>query len=178
METPPDEAQRLFVERSGDLLDQHGLPHMAGRVVGALLICSPPYMAHDELAEWLQASRGSISMSTQLLMRMRIVERISLPGHRRHYYRLNENLWNELFMPSRDHLQQHVDLCERGLALLEEEPVDAKWRLIEMLACMEFMLELLPEVLERWRVRKPELMKRRLERHSGNQGREGGPDAS
>lgn len=178
MGTQPDEARRQFVERSGDLLDEHGLPHMAGRVVGALLICSPPYMAHDELAEWLQASRGSISMSTQLLLRMGIVERISLPGHRRHYYRLNENLWNELFLPSRDHLQQHLDLCEQGLALLEEEPVAVKRRLIEMLACMEFILELLPEVLDRWRVRKPELMNRRLEKLSSARKEEGGSDES
>jgi DNA-binding transcriptional regulator GbsR (MarR family) len=166
MSTQSNEDRSRFIERSGDLLDEHGLPHMAGRVVGALLICSPPYMAHDELAEWLQASRGSISMSTQMLLRMGVVERISLPGHRRHYYRLNENLWNEFFLPSREQIQKHIDLCEQGLALLEEEPVDVKQRLIEMLVCMEFILEQLPEMLDRWRIRRPKLMTRRLEKLS------------
>jgi DNA-binding transcriptional regulator GbsR (MarR family) len=151
-----------FIEDSGDMLDAHGLPHMAGRVIGALLICSPPHLSHDELAEQLQASRGSISMAVQMLVRAGIAERVSLPGHRRHYYRLRENLWNDLFLTRYEHIQKHIDLCEAGLALLEQEPAETKTRLIELLVFMEFLLEQLPEIAKRWQGRRPELMARRI----------------
>ena len=75
--------RRQFIEDMGDLMDEHGMPHMAGRVIGALLVCDPPHRSLDELAEELQASKGAISMSTQLLIRLGVIEKISIPGERR-----------------------------------------------------------------------------------------------
>ena len=36
-----NERVRQYVEDSADLMEEHGLPRMAGRVIGALLICMP-----------------------------------------------------------------------------------------------------------------------------------------
>ena len=156
------EQVRQYIEDSADLMEEHGFPRMACRVIGALMICVPPYLSHEELAEQLQASKGSISMSTQLLVRLNIVERISLPGHRRHYYQLRENLWNELLSTRTEHIQQHLKLVTDGLALLKSEPVEAKMRLIELQVFSDFILEFLPEMADRWERRRPELLKRRL----------------
>ncbi len=157
-----NERRRQFIEDSGDMMDEHGLPRMAGRVIGALMICTPPYLAHEELAEQLQASKGSISMTTQLLVRLNIVERISLPGHRPHFYRLREYLWNELLSTRAEHILRHLKLVADGLALLEAEPVESKMRLMELQVFSDFILESLPEMANRWEQRRPELMKRRL----------------
>lgn len=157
-----NEQVRQYIEDSADLMEEHGLPRMAGRVVGALIICVPPYLSHEKLADLLQASKGSISMSTQLLVRLDIVERISLPGHRRHYYRLRKNLWNELLSTRTEHIQKHLKMVDDGLALLENEPIEAKMRLIELQVFSDFVLEALPELADRWERRRPELMKQRL----------------
>jgi DNA-binding transcriptional regulator GbsR (MarR family) len=157
-----NESARQYVEDTADLMEEHGLPRMAGRIIGALLICTPPYMAHEELADQLQASKGSISMSTQLLVRLDIVERISLPGHRRHYYRLRKHLWSELLSTRTEHIQKHLKIVHDGLKLLENEPSEAKMRLIELQVFSDFVLEALPEMAERWERRRPELMKQRL----------------
>ncbi len=157
-----NERLRQFIENSADLLEEHGFPRMACRVIGALIICTPPYLSHEELAEQLQASKGSISMSTQLLVRLNIVERISLPGHRRHYYRLRERLWNDLLSTRTEHIQQHLKLVDDGLALLKDEPIESKMRLIELQVFSDFVLEALPEMAERWERRRPELLKQRL----------------
>lgn len=156
------EQVRQYIENSADLMEEHGLPRMAGRVIGALLVCVPSHLSHEELAESLQASKGAISMSTQLLVRMNIVERMSLPGHRRHYYRLRKNLWSELLFTRTEHIQQHVEMVRDGLAILENESVEAKMRLIELQVFSEFVLELLPEIADRWERRRPEMMEERL----------------
>ena len=153
---------RQFIEDTADLMEEHGFPRMAGRAIGALMICTPPYLSHEEMAEQLQASKGSISMSTQLLMRLSIVERISLPGHRRHHYRLRERLWKDLLSTRAEHILQHLKLVDDGLALLGDEPIEAKMRLIELQVFSDFVLEALPEMAERWKQRRPELMKNRL----------------
>lgn len=157
-----NERVRQYVEDSADLMEEHGLPRMAGRVIGALLICTPPHLSHDELADQLQASKGSISMTTQLLLRLNIVERISLPGHRRHYYQLRKDLWKDLLTTRTEHIEKHLRIVHDGLALLENEPIDAKMRLIELQVLSDFMLELLPEIAGRWERRRPDLMKQRL----------------
>ncbi|MBE0635076.1 MarR family transcriptional regulator [Candidatus Bipolaricaulota bacterium] len=153
---------RQYIENTADLMEEHGLPRMAGRVIGALMICTPPYLSHDELAEQLQASKGSISMTTQLLTRVGILERISLPGHRKHHYQLRSRLWQDLLSTSSEHIQQHRRLADDGLHLLKDEPAEAKLRLIELQVFSDFILELLPEMADRWERRRPELMEERL----------------
>ena len=157
-----NERYRQFIENTADLIEEDGFPHMAGRVIGALMICTPPYLSHEELAERLQASKGSISMSTQLLMRLDIVERISLPGLRRHHYRLRERLWKDLLSTRSEHFRQHLELAADGLAILEGEPIESKMRLVELQVFSDFILESLPEWAERWEQQRPKLMKKRL----------------
>ncbi len=156
------ERLRQFIENSADLMEEHGFPRMAGRVIGALLVCLPPHLSHEELAEQLQASKGSISMSTQLLMRLDFVERISLPGHRRHFYRLKENLWNDYLSKAASHINREREVVMDGLDALEGEPVEMKRRLIEMLVVSDFVLEEWPGLVSRWEARRGELMTKRL----------------
>jgi DNA-binding transcriptional regulator GbsR (MarR family) len=157
-----NERLRQFIENSADLMQEHGLPRMAGRVIGALTVCQPPHLTHEELAELLQASKGSISMSTQLLMRLDFVERISLPGHRRHFYRLKENLWNDYLFKVESHVNREREVAMDGLDTLKGEPVEVKRRLIEMLIVSDFVLEEWPGLVSRWEVRRGELLNKRL----------------
>lgn len=156
-------AYREFIEISGDMMNEHGLPHMAGRIVGALLVCDPPHRSMDELAEDLQASKGSISMATQLLTRIGCIERISLPGARRHYYRIRSELWEELLNARTEHLLMHQRTLVAGMQLLKDAPVESKARLLEFQAFIDFVSEELPALSERWEQRRPELIRRRAE---------------
>ena len=157
-----NERLRQFIENSADLMEEHGFPRMAGRVIGALLVCLPPHLSHEELAGLLQASKGSISMSTQLLMRLDFVERISLPGQRRHFYRLKENLWNDYLSKVASHVNREREVVMDGLDALEGEPVEMKRRLIEMLVVSDFVLEEWPGLVSRWEARRGELLSKRL----------------
>ena len=150
-------ARRQFIEDVGDVLEEHGLTHMAGRVLGALMICVPTQMSMDQLADQLQASKGSISSATQMLLRMGIIEKISLPGHRRHYFQLRSNLWSHLIEQDAEHLDKHRMLAEDGLAMLEGEPVEMKRRLLEMQVFCDFIEEEWPGLLDRWEKREKEV---------------------
>ena len=153
---------RQFIESSAELMEEHGFPRMAGRVIGSLLIHDPPYMSHEDLAELPQASKGSISMSTQLLMRLNYVERFSLPGERRSYYRLRQNLWHDFLTDIAQHVQRERSVVLQGLAVLKNEPIEIKRRLIEMLVISDFMREEWPGLLDRWEIRRHELLEIRL----------------
>ena len=162
-----DETCRRFVEETGDMMEEHGLSHMAGRVFGALQICVPPHMSMDELAEELQASKGSISMATRMLLRIGVLEKLSLAGHRRHYYRVRPGVWMSLFAQRTEHLHQHKELASLGLAALEGEPIEAKERLLEMMVFFDFVEEEVPRLADRWKERYPELRKERMKGYGG-----------
>jgi len=158
-------AKRQFIEDAGDTLEEHGLPHMAGRVLGALMICVPPQMSMGELAKQLQASKGSISSATQILLRLGIIEKISMPGHRRHYYRPRPNLWSDLFAQQMGYLKEHHALADQGLKTLAGEPLEMKERLIEMQVFFDFVEKEFPGFAQRWEKQRPQLLKKRLALH-------------
>ena len=78
----------FHVEEWGLLFEQSGLPRMAGRVLGWLLVCDPPEQTAAQVVEALSASKGSISTTLRLLERFGLVEPVGRPGERRTYFRI------------------------------------------------------------------------------------------
>ena len=82
-------AEERFIEAMGLAHEEDRLPRIAGRLVG-LLILSPAPLRFDRLAERLRVSRASISTNTRLLENMGVIQRVTRPGDRRDYFRINE----------------------------------------------------------------------------------------
>lgn len=160
-----NEAAREFIEDVGEMLDEHGLPRMAGRVIGSLLVNEEEHSL-DQLADELGASRGSISMATQLLIRLGVIERFSIPGERRLHYRVRPGVWASVFVQRQEHVARHRDVIRNGLRLLEGQPIEAKTRLLDLLAFFDFVVEEAPGFAERWEKRKGALLERRMREYS------------
>lgn len=142
--------QKEFVEEVGLLFETIGLPRMAGRVLGWLLISNPPHQSPGELAEILQASKGSISTMTRLLEQIGLIERISLPGQRRDYFRIKLNAWSELTKRRMAQITAFREVAERGLALMQPDDPQLSLRLQEMHDIHKFFEMELPRLIERW----------------------------
>lgn len=142
--------QQHFVEEVGLLFELVGLPRMAGRVFGWLLVSNPPHQSPAELVEVLQASKGSISTMTRLLVQLGLIERMSLPGERRDYFRIRLNAWSELTKRRLAQITAFRELAERGLSLLENSPPHLRLRLEEMRDIHAFLEQELPAVMQRW----------------------------
>src|SRR5579883_2267005 len=125
-------AKQQFVETVGLAFEQVGLPRMAGRILGWLLIANPPYQSPGELATVLQASKGSISTMTRLLAQLGLIERTSLPGRRRDYFRIKPNAWAELTKQRMMQIKTFRELAEHGLTLMDDEAPHLRQRLEEM----------------------------------------------
>lgn len=142
--------QKHFIEEVGILFELVGLPRMAGRIFGWLLIANPPHQSPGELAEVLQASKGSISTMTRLLVQIGLIERISLPGQRRDYFRIKLNAWSELTKRRLAQITAFRQLAERGLDLLKEADPALRQRLEEMRDMHAFCERELPLMIARW----------------------------
>ena len=81
-----------FVERMGLALVADGLPRIAGRIFGLLLVSEKP-CSLDELAAELRVSKASVSTNARLLEHRGVLEQVSRPADRRDYYRIPGDLF-------------------------------------------------------------------------------------
>ena len=74
--------EKHFVEDISLFFEQMGLPRMAGRILGVLLISGPPEQSINDLCEVLQASKSSISTNARLLTETGLIERVKTSVNR------------------------------------------------------------------------------------------------
>lgn len=147
------EEKQHFIEEVGLFFEGVGLTRMAGRMLGWLLICDPPHQSMNTIADVLRASKGSISAASRLLIQNGLVEKVSLPGERRDYYRVQPGAWFEIMKKKQDEIALMRELAEVGLELLEGESPDQRARLESMRETFAFFEREFPAMLERWQKR-------------------------
>lgn len=120
-----------FIEDIGLYFEQMGLPRMAGRILGALLISDPPSQSITDLGERLHASKSSISIMARLLMERGLIERVASPIPRRDYYRFKPGGWSIYMRQWLGLMSGLHQITERGLELMAGKPDLLKGRLQE-----------------------------------------------
>ncbi len=153
---PISPEKRQFVEDMGLRYEEFGLPPMAGRIIGWLLVSDSPSQTAAELAAVLGASPGSISTNTRILMQMGIVERIAMPERRGHFYQIRAGAWAELVRAKLDHIQKVRRLAEQGLETFRTESDQVRERLRDLHDFYAFVERELPTLLESWESRHDE----------------------
>ena len=81
-----------FIEHLGLMMEAERLPRIAGRLLGALIL-TPDRESLDDLAARLAVSKPSISVNARLLEQKGLIERVTIPGDRRDFYRVAPDLF-------------------------------------------------------------------------------------
>ena len=143
--------KQLFVEEVGIVFEQTGLPRMAGRLFGWLLVSDLPQQSAEQIGRTLIASKGSVSTSTRLLIQHGLIERLSMPGVRHDYFRIKTDALGHMIERGiEDEVKLFRQLAERGLGLVTDKTSEnIKW-LEEMRDLYVFLESELPVLRERW----------------------------
>ena len=141
---------RQFVEDLGLCYEEEGLPRMAGRLLGWLLVCEPAHQTAAELAEGLNASAGSISSASRILLQCGLVEKIGIPGQRSAAFRLRTGAWTDRMQAHLQKNQTLKALAERGLELMSDRTPEARQRLQELRDFEAFVVREMPALIARW----------------------------
>jgi DNA-binding transcriptional regulator GbsR (MarR family) len=145
-----------FLEEVGLVFERTGLPRIAGRLFGWLLIADPPYQSAAELAEVLHASKGSVSTNSRLLMQIGLVERFPVPGEKHAHYRLREDALRRTVQHGlEDEITMFLKLADRGLELMRGEPSMRTAWLEQMRNRYGYLAREFPALMERFERAKP-----------------------
>ncbi len=144
------EDRRRLAEDFGLLFESWGLPRMAGRIFGWLLVCDPPHQSANDLYEAIDASKGSISTAMRLLEPASMVEKFTLPGERSTYYRVRDRWWTEVIGRQVEGMEVFIRTAEKGLEMLAGEKREVRRRLVELKDAYSFFVRELPKMIERY----------------------------
>lgn len=148
-----DTRTRQFIERMGLLSEADGLPRIAGRIFGLMLL-SPDERSLDEIAEALGVSRASVSTDARRLADRGLLERRSRPGDRRDYYAISPDSFRNLVEGRIRTMERFHDLLEEG-GRLPLTNASVKARLAEWDQGHEEVLGAFRRVLARIEERSP-----------------------
>ena len=151
-----DARKERFVERMGLTSEADGLPRIAGRIFGYLLIHEGAFSL-DELAERLQVSKASVSTNARQLEQIGLVERVSMPGDRRDYYRMEADAWERMLQVAQRKWEVLRGHFTAAAAALPDEMEASRRRLIQAEQFHLLMIDGVDRLLERWRARQREM---------------------
>lgn len=137
-----------FIEDIGLFFEQMGMPRMAGRILGALLISDPPAQSITELSEKLKASKSAISIMARLLVEDGLIERVASPVPRRDFYRFKQGGWIIYMRQWLGLMAELHKITERGMALMNGKQPELQQRLQEAHDLFSFVEQEFPSLLE------------------------------
>lgn len=145
MDTP----ETQIIERFGLFFEEDGLPRIAGRVFG-LMMLSDEALTLDEMAEALKVSKASVSTNTRLLHQFGTLERVAKPGDRRTYYQISPDALSGSF----ERMKQRTAAIDEFLIDVEQKlPAHrtiARSRLERLSRWHTFILNELDDIWARW----------------------------
>jgi DNA-binding transcriptional ArsR family regulator len=97
--------------------EEYGVPPIAGRILGWLMICDPPEQSAGQIAAAIGASKASLATNMRVLTDAKFVRRRTRPGERTNYYRVDDDAWETVIRRRLASLTEFRDLAADGIDL-------------------------------------------------------------
>jgi HTH-type transcriptional regulator, glycine betaine synthesis regulator len=154
----PDDAVRQFVEHWGMMARSWGINATMGELFALLYITGSEWTA-EALKEWLDVSRGNVSMNLRELMSWGVVHKVHHQGERREFYRAETDVWTLfrriLSERKRRELDPTLVVLERTVRLIEGESAPHPSRL-DRIASLRRFFELINDLATRLLTLEPD----------------------
>lgn len=137
------------VEQLGLQFEADGMPRIAGRILGYLLLSAEPRCL-DRLSEDLLISKTSASTNARFLVRMGALERTGRPGDRRDFYRVSPTLHVRILAHRMDRIRSLLRVMSEARGSSAADVAGVKERLDLFTHFFEHMLEVVGAARGRW----------------------------
>ncbi len=145
-----EETLEQFVEEFGLWYMRAGVPRMAGRILGWLLVCDPPAQTMQEIADRLSASKASVSTMTRMLERVGLIQRTSTPGERRVRYRVEPYAFSKMWEEQLQNAKNLQGLVDHAIDAMKGTDPERQHRLEITRQFNGFYLAQLPRLIAEW----------------------------
>lgn len=148
--TPED---HRFIETLGLHFEDEGIPRIGGRMIGLLMLADRP-LSLGQIADLLKVSPASVSTNARLFHTRALLEEISIPGDRRHYYVFSKSPWEQQFQAAMKTVLKAGKIYRDKLAQLGPDEHVRRQRMAEAVEFFDFFHGVIGSALEQWRARR------------------------
>jgi hypothetical protein len=127
-----------WTERVAMYLARDGVPPIAGRVLGWLMVCDPREQSAGQISAAIGASRASLTSNLRLLSSMGFLTWRTRPGERTVYYQMAEDAWAIVVRKQVAGITSFLDITRDGLGLVGPDD-DRASRIRQAHATFEWM---------------------------------------
>jgi DNA-binding transcriptional regulator GbsR (MarR family) len=140
------------VENLGVVFEKFGRSPMVSRVFAFLLLSEPPHQSFEQIVEFLDASKSSISNTLHFLQAEGTVSYITFSGERKRYFKIDTKVWMNNLIGSANNLSAFNILLENVLSLRSESKhQDFNDEIQKLLDFQTFLSEKIEIAVREWR---------------------------
>jgi DNA-binding transcriptional regulator GbsR (MarR family) len=151
MSNKSDKAKNRFIEDVARLLVPWGVPPVAARLYGYLLL-SPRPVSLDQITEDLGISKSSASVAARLLESYTLARRHREPGTKRALYAVADD-YEAMIRQQNQLLDALAEQLNAGGGVVASKEVNA--RLAQMAEFYRVMRGAMDDAMRRWKRRRP-----------------------
>lgn len=151
--TQPSTTEEELIQEFGNLYETYGLKRLEGLIVGLLLTQEEP-VSLDDMVQFLNHSKGPISVAVRRLADIGLIKKVNGPVNRRNYYAAHPDIFYNNFKFNMETVRKNREIAERFLDQIENEGAEGREKTIENLKHMRLfyrhMEEFYQDFSEKW----------------------------
>ena len=154
-----EQIKQQLINDMGQYFDSYGANDIMGRIFALLVFAAEP-LSLTEIAKALQISKAAVSINIRTLKMSGLVEKVSSPGDRSDYYRLDADYGHGMFSGIMKRVQDGLELLNRAITTMEQiNPLDktggleveTAWnRLTAIKDLFEFHQQMISDLQKHW----------------------------
>lgn len=144
---PIDNATRELIEETGKIFEKFGMTPMQGRIIACFAISDPPEKTFDELVQYFQASKSSVSTSLSFLLMNRIIDYKTYSTDRKRYFYITDSFFRIYFSKILENVRELKDQSFRIVSMRSPEHPEASEKILRWIEDANVFQELLENVL-------------------------------
>lgn len=142
-----------YIEEVGQFYERYGLPKMAGRILGFLMVGKQEHISFETILDQLQASKGSISGNLKLLLTQKLIEKYTITGNRKSHFRFSSRNVFKLIEDKTNSTRSITDLYKKANSINDPDSVKHR-QLDEIIEFYQFLEEEIPKLKRKWILKK------------------------
>ena len=142
-----------FIEDLSLIAEAEGVPRIAGRIVGLLLIRHEP-LSFDDIVEQIRVSRASVSTNTRLLESRGAIRRVSRLADRKDFFEAGPDFLERLYERRIQRERAGRRIAAKARAALPASYARTKESLKQMEEFHSLMIAATEKVLHDWNKRR------------------------
>jgi DNA-binding transcriptional regulator GbsR (MarR family) len=125
-----DSRTRETIEEAGKVFENFGFTPMQGRIIACFTVSDPPEKTFDQLVQYFNASKSSVSNSLNYLLQNKIIDYKTIASDRKRYFYLTDSFFVVYFVRVLENVTKLKEYAYRIVSMRTPEYPEANEKIL------------------------------------------------